>query len=136
MLRQGHATRPGPVLCHNTVSPGDYVPVFWHLSYLLRGHTSSGTDISRNAAGYSMAIWLPVTLLAIVPKALVLWALCLGASVYSGVFLVLNLKQPIQESLMPSRQFLTLAAIFVVHQVVGLLLRVYVFTYNLPPEEL
>lgn len=83
-----------------------------------------------------MAIWLPVTLLAIVPKALVLWALCLGASVYSGVFLVLNLKQPIQESLMPSRQFLTLAAIFVVHQVVGLLLRVYVFTYNLPPEEL
>lgn len=82
-----------------------------------------------------MAIWLPVTLLAILPKALFLWGLCLGASLYSGIFLVLNLKQPIQESLMPSRQFLTLAAIFSVHQLVAVLLRVYVFTYNLPEAE-
>lgn len=79
-----------------------------------------------------MTIWLPVTLLAIFPNALFLWGLCLGASMYSGIFLVLNLKQPIQESLMPSRQFLTLATIFAVHQAVAVLLRVYVFTYSLP----
>eukprot|EP00892_Ulva_mutabilis_P005863 jgi/Ulvmu1/3649/UM017_0063.1 len=85
--------------------------------------------------GYSMAIWLPVTLLAIVPKAIFLWSLCMGASLYSGIFLVLNLKLPIQESLMPSRQVVTLGVIFGAHQLVGLLLRVYVFTYNLPPKE-
>lgn len=81
-----------------------------------------------------MAIWLPVTLIAIFPKALFLWALCLGASLYSGIFLVLNLKQPIQESLMPSRQVLTLGAIFAVHQLVAVLLRIYVFTYSLPAK--
>lgn len=77
-----------------------------------------------------MAIWLPVTCVAVFPNALLLWVLCFGASIYSGVFLVLNLKEPVEQSLLPVKQFPTLAAIFGLHQVVALLLRTYVFTFN------
>jgi hypothetical protein len=77
-----------------------------------------------------MAIWLPVTLIAVFPEALWLWVVCLGASLYSGVFLILNLRQPVKESLVVSRQYPTLLTMFLAHQAVAVLLRVYVFTYN------
>jgi hypothetical protein len=77
-----------------------------------------------------MAIWLPVTCVAVFPNPLWLWVLCFGASIYSGVFLVLNLQKPVQESLLPVKQVPTLGAIFGLHQLVALLLRMYVFTYN------
>ena len=78
-----------------------------------------------------MTIFLPVALLGVVPSALFLWALCLGATLYSGVFLALNLKQPIQESLVPSRQAMTLLLVFVSHQALAVLLRTYVLRYDL-----
>jgi hypothetical protein len=88
-------------------------------------------------AGYSLTIWIPVALLAMVPNGLFLWCLALGASLYSGVFLVLNLKKPVQESLVPSRQAMTLMFIFITHQMVALALRTLVLTYKirLPPAQ-
>lgn len=77
-----------------------------------------------------MAIWLPVSCVAVFPNPLWLWVLCFGASLYSGVFLVLNLQEPVKQSLVPVKQVPTLGAIFGLHQVVALLLRTYVFTYN------
>jgi hypothetical protein len=78
-----------------------------------------------------MTIWLPVALLAIFPGQIYLWALCIAASVYSGIFLVLNLKSPVQESLVPSRQAMTLMFIFIAHQMVAIFLRTFVLTYTI-----
>jgi hypothetical protein len=82
-----------------------------------------------------MTIWMPVTLLAMVPNRIFLWCLALGASLHSGVFLVLNLKTPVQESLVPSRKAMTLLFIFITHQMVAIALRMLVLTYRirLPP---
>ena len=49
----------------------------------------------------------------------------------SGVFLALNLKQPIQQSLVPSRQAMALLIVFVNHQALAVLLRPYVLRYDL-----
>jgi hypothetical protein len=78
-----------------------------------------------------MTIWLPVALLAVIPSTTFLWLLCFAASLYSGVFLTLNLKQPVQECLMPSKQAMTLLLIFVTHQAVALALRMFVLTYTI-----
>lgn len=82
-------------------------------------------------AGYSMTIWIPVTLLAMVPSSTFLWCLALGASLYSGIFLTLNLKKPVQESLVPSRQAMTLLLVFLAHQMVAVALRTLVLTYKI-----
>lgn len=78
-----------------------------------------------------MTVWLPVACLAVVPSAAFLWALCLAASAYSGVFLTLNLKAPVQESLVAGKQAMTLFAVFLAHQAVAVLLRLFVLTYRI-----
>lgn len=80
--------------------------------------------------GYSMTIWIPVSIVSIVPNDLFHWLLAMGASLYSGVFLVVNLKQAIAESLATkTKQFFTIIAVFAAHLATGVLLRVFVFTY-------
>ena len=87
--------------------------------------------VCLRCAGYSMTVWLPVACLAVIPSPVFLWILCIGASLYSGIFLTLNLKTPVQESLVPAKQAMTLFAIFLAHQAVGLTLRLFVLRYSI-----
>ena len=82
-----------------------------------------------------MTVWLLVACLAVIPSSPFLWALCLAASVYSGVFLTLNLKSPVQESLVAGKQAVTLFAVFLAHQAVAILLRVFVLTYSIGTQD-
>jgi hypothetical protein len=78
-----------------------------------------------------MTVWLPVACLAVIPSPIFLWALCAAAGAYSGVFLTINLKTPVQESLVMAKQAMTLFVVFVAHQVIALLLRLFVLRYSI-----
>lgn len=78
-----------------------------------------------------MTVWLPVACLAVVPSPIFLWVLCLAASAYSGIFLTINLKAPVQESLVVAKQAMTLFTVFVAHLAIAVLLRVFVLRYSI-----
>jgi len=92
---------------------------------------STPSALHPSPSGYSMTIWIPVALLSTIPGSLLSWLLVSGATLYSGVFLVLNLRQPVQESLSTSvQQGVTLLVVFAFHLVTGMLLKLLVFRYN------
>ncbi|KAN0139307.1 hypothetical protein V8E53_002808 [Lactarius tabidus] len=78
--------------------------------------------------GYAMFVWIPVSILCIVPIALLRWVLCGIAFALSGYFLVANIY-PVFASADQKSIRLLIIVVAVLHTVVALLFKVLFFSY-------
>lgn len=78
--------------------------------------------------GYAMTIYIPVSLVCIIPIELLRWLLVMGCTLTSGLFLLMNLK----ERTMPAgagKAVPMLLVVLLLHLGLGLALKLYYFQY-------
>ncbi|KAL1707228.1 hypothetical protein EV121DRAFT_256084 [Schizophyllum commune] len=78
--------------------------------------------------GYSQFIWIPVSILCVIPVPLVRWVLVAVAFVLSGIFLIRNVY-PILASAEAKSLRLVVVAIFILHAALALTFKVMFFSY-------
>ena len=78
--------------------------------------------------GYSLVVYLPVTLICLVPSDGLRWLIVIAGVSSSTIFLVSNLK-PMLEKEIQTRQYIILGLIVFGQLVLGLTLKMYFFAY-------
>lgn len=74
-------------------------------------------------AGYALVIFIPVSLICAFGHPLVVWICVMAATVTSGVFLILNLKNPVIENFQGSLSGFILIGTIIAHLALGFLLK-------------
>jgi len=78
--------------------------------------------------GYSLAAFVPMCFLCIVPSEALRWVLVILATAVSGIFLSGNLAELLREAQVPAaRQAAVTGGAVILHVLIGLLLKVYFF---------
>jgi len=102
--------------------------MFWAI--LRYASISEGWAVVEAVAvwGYAMFVWIPVSILCIIPIALFRWILCGVGFSLSGYFLVANVY-PVLASADQKSVRLLIVVIAVLHTLVALLFKVLFFSY-------
>ncbi|KAI9105247.1 hypothetical protein DFS34DRAFT_598673 [Phlyctochytrium arcticum] len=81
--------------------------------------------------GYAMAIWIPVSIICIVPSEIVRWILVAVAFASSALFKVRTVRPIVQQANDKVASTIVLTIIFAAHGALALLFKFYFFTYTI-----
>ncbi|GAQ81537.1 hypothetical protein KFL_000830190 [Klebsormidium nitens] len=77
--------------------------------------------------GYSLAVFIPITFLCVIPIELARWGVVAAACLLSTLFLALNIRGHILHT--TENWYLVVLAVVALHLALGLVLKLYFFTY-------
>lgn len=78
--------------------------------------------------GYALSIYMPISLICIVPSDLMRWLVVLAGTATSGLFLFMNLRERIAAA-GPGKSLPLLLAVLGVHACIGVVLKLFFFSY-------
>jgi len=77
--------------------------------------------------GYSLSIYIPISIICVVPFSIMQWVLVAFAAAISGWFLVSNLMVPIKNASQTKQGLIVLAVVGLFHVGLALVYRLYFF---------